>query len=401
MISSRISSNFLSSRVAQDIMQKQAELASVQEQISSGRRVNRPSDEPAYSARLVSIRESTAQLDQFNRNASAAESQLILEETALTGVSNSLNRIKELALSANSGAVDDYTRDAVNAEVKLRLDELYNFGNSRDSFGNFLFGGSNTQTPPFAKSDPVIYSGGDDTYNLAVSSGRKIQTSDSGKDVFMRLRDGNGSFSASSEATNTGTGIISQGQVTDPSLFDATPLRIDFTSQSTYDIYNDNTGVLVSASNTYAESSVININGTQTSISGAPSTGDVFRISPSENQDIFSTVSKFIDALERSPNTASESARMNQDINETINSLDNALDHINTIRASVGTRLTSLDTVRDENSNIKLQLERILSDVEDIDIAEAVTNLQESANSLELIQKSYARIEGLSLFNFM
>lgn len=401
MISSRVSSNFLSSRVAQDIMQKQAELASVQEQISSGKRVNRPSDEPAYSARLVSIRESTAQLDQFNRNASAAESQLILEETALTGVSNSLNRIKELALSANSGAVDDYTRDAVNAEVKLRLDELYNFGNSRDSFGNFLFGGSNTQTPPFAKSDPLIYSGGDDTYNLTVSAGRRIQTSDSGKDVFMRLRDGNGSFSTASEVANTGTGIIGQGQVTDPSLFEATPFRIDFTSQSTYDIYNDNTGVLVSTSNTYEESAVISINGTQTGISGTPKAGDVFKISPSANQDIFSTVSKFIDALERSPSTASESARMNQDINETINSLDNALDHINTIRASVGTRLTSLDTVRDENSNIKLQLERILSDVEDIDIAEAVTNLQESANTLELIQKSYSRIEGLSLFNFM
>ena len=401
MINSRISSSYLSTRVAQDIMQKQAELASVQEQISSGKRINRPSDEPAYSARLLSIRESISQLDQFNRNASAAESQLTLEETALSGVSNSLNRIKELALSANSGAVDDYTRAVVNAEVKLRLDELYDFGNARDSFGNYLFGGSTTQTPPFTKDALDIYSGGDDTYNLAVSSGRQIQTADSGKDVFMRLRDGNGSFTTSAEVANTGTGIISQGQVIDRASFDTTPFRVDFTSQSTYDIYNDDTGVLVSASNTYAESAVISINGTQTSINGTPMAGDVFKISPSANQDIFSTVSKFVDALERSPNTASESARMTQDINETLNNLDTALDHISTIRASVGTRLNSLDTVRDENSNIKFQLERILSEVEDIDIAEAVTNLQQSANSLEFIQQSYSRIEGLSLFNYL
>ncbi|MFT5895266.1 MAG: flagellar hook-associated protein 3 FlgL, partial [bacterium] len=134
---------------------------------------------------------------------------------------------------------------------------------------------------------------------------------------------------------------------------------------------------------------------------GAPVAGDIFRLSPSQNQDIFSTVSKFVDALERSPNSASQSARMAQDINTTINALDTALDHINTIRASVGTRLNSVDTVREENSNIKLQLERTLAGVEDIDIAEAVTNLQETANSLEILQKSYARIEGLSLFNYM
>lgn len=401
MITSRVPSNFLASRVAVDIVQKQKELATVQEQISTGKRVNRPSDEPAYSARLVGIREATSQLDQFNRNASAAEAQLVIEESALTGVSNSLNRIRELALSANSGAVDDYSRAAVNAEVKLRLDELYDFGNARDSFGNFLFGGSNTESPPFAKQDPVIYAGGDDTYNLAVSTSRTIQTADSGKDVFMRLRDGNGSFTTKIDTSNTGTGLIDQGLITDPTAFQAAEYRIDFTSASTYDIYNDDTGTLVSSANAYTESAPISFDGMQTSISGTPAAGDVFRVSPSTNQDIFSTVSKFIDALGRSPSNASESARMRQDINETLGNLDTALDHINTIRASVGTRLNTVDTVREENSNIKLQLERILADVEDIDIAEAVTNLQQSANSLELLQKSYTRVEGLSLFNYM
>lgn len=401
MISSRVPTSFLTSRIAVDIVQRQQELAKVQEQIATGNRINRPSDEPAYSARILGIRETTSQLDQFNRNASGAEAQLVLEETALSGVSDSLNRIRELALSANSGAVDDYTRAAVNSEVKLRLDELYSFGNARDSYGNYLFGGSNTETPPFAKQDPVIYSGGDDTSNLAVSIGRNIQTTDSGKDVFMRLRDGNGDFTATQDSANTGSGIISEGIVTDPTTFDSTAYRLDFTSQSTYDVYNEDTGTLISSANTYIDSSPINLNGMQTNISGEPVTGDTFRLSPSANQDIFSTVSKFVDALERSPNSVSDSARMTQDINTAISGLDTALDHINTIRASVGTRLNTIDTAIDSNSNIKLQLERILSDVEDIDIAEAVTNLQETANSLEILQKSYSRIEGLSLFNYL
>jgi flagellar hook-associated protein 3 FlgL len=401
MITSRIPSNFLASQVAIDIVQKQTDLARVQEQISTGKRVNRPSDEPAYSARILGLNEATSQLDQFNRNAASAEAQLILEETALSGVSNTLNRIRELALSANSGIVDDNSRATVNAEIKLRLDELYGFGNASDSFGNYLFGGSNAETQPFTKQNPVIYSGGDDTYDLSVGTGRKIQTTDSGKDVFMRLRDGNGSFTASPDTANTGTGIIYQGQVTDPSVFDATPYRLSFTSDTTFDVFNDDTGAVVSTSNTYSTATPINLNGMQTSISGSPVNGDVFRITPSANQDIFSTVSKFVEALERSPTTASGSARMTQDINDTINNLDTALDHINTVRASVGTRLNTIETVQEENSNIKLQLQRILADVEDIDIAEAVTNLQESANTLEILQKSYSRIEGLSLFNYM
>ena len=90
MISSRIPSNYLISQIATDIVQKQSDLAQIQEQISSGKKVNRPSDEPAYSARILSMREATEKLEQFDRNSSAAEAQLSLEEGALDGVVNNI-----------------------------------------------------------------------------------------------------------------------------------------------------------------------------------------------------------------------------------------------------------------------------------------------------------------------
>lgn len=401
MINSRMPSNLLVSRIATDIVQKQADLAKVQEQIASGKKVNRPSDSPAQAARILNMHEATSQLDQYQRNASTAESQLANEENILVGVSNNLNRIRELALGANSGIVEDSTREAINSEVRMRLDELYELANSKDSFGNYLFGGSNTQSAPFSRQVPVNYAGNDDSHELSIGLGRKIKTGDSGLDVFMRIRSGNGDFSVHADPGNTGTGIISQGSVTDPSLYNSTPYRLDFTSSTTFDIVNDDTGTVIQAGNTYGPASPIEFNGVKTSIGGSPSAGDSFRILPSRNQDLFTTLSNFSEALENSTNTSAERARMQQAVNETLINLDAGLEHINTTRARVGTRLNSIDTSRDENANMALQLERTLANIEDVDIAEAITDLQTQANTLEILQKSFSRIESLSLFNYM
>ena len=316
MITSRISSNILSSRIASDIVQKQNELAKVQGQISSGKRVSTPSDDPAQAGHIVKMHEAEKQLEQYQRNASSAESQLTLEESALTGTANILMNLRDLALRANNGLTDDYTRAAHNAEVKLSLDELYDVANARDSFGNYLFGGSNNQTPPFSASTPVTYNGTDDAQQLAIGLGRKIQSGDSGIDTFMRVP-------------------------------------------------------------------------------------NVAQASSGGSQDIFTTISKFVEALDSSPVSDAEKAAMQQSINDTIANLDSGLDHINTVRARVGTRLNSIDNSREENSNITLQIERTRAEIEDIDIAEAITNLQTQANSLEILQKTFTRIEGLSMFNYM
>lgn len=401
MINSRMPSNLMVSRIANDIVQKQYELADIQEKISTGKEINRPSDDPAQAARLLGMQEASSQLDQYQRNATIAESQLSLEENALVGVSNTLNRIRELALSSNSGATDDHTRSSISAEIKLSLSEIYDLANSRDSLGNYVFGGNNNQTAPFSGVEPVSYAGGDDVNQLSIGLGREMPSGDSGVDVFMRIRNGNGDFSVSANPTNTGTGIIAAGSVIDKALYDAVPYRIEFTAANTFDILNDDTGATLQAGATYTPGEPIEFNGIRSGISGTPNAGDQFTIAPSSNQDIFSTISKFVTALDASPTTPAGDAQLQQNVNDVLLNLDRGLDHINITRAKVGTRLASLDSSRDENAGIKLQLERSQAEVEDIDIAQAVTSLQNQANTLEIVQKSFARIENLSLFNFL
>ena len=401
MINTRVPSNLLVSRVATDIVKQQNSLAEIQEQISTGKKVNRPSDAPAESAHLLTMNETVSRLNQYNKNSSIAESQLSLEEGALVATTTALTRIRDLALRANSGQVNKGFREEINSEVKLKLAELFSTANSRDSFGNFLFSGSNIAQQPFKSGLPVVYSGSDDTAKMEISLGRTITTGDSGIDVFMRVRNGNGDFKTSADETNNGTGIISWGAVSDTSLYQGEKYTISFTSPTSYDVIDRASGAAIATAQPFQDDELIEFNGVTTRITGTPDTGDSFFVDPSGNQDIFSTISKLVNALDEEPFSESEQSRMRANIDDAMGEIDNALDHVNTIRASVGSRLSSIDASRDENSNIELQIERTKRSVEDVDIAEAVTQLQTRANSLEIIQASFARIEGLSLFNYM
>jgi len=401
MINSRVPSNLMISRIASDIVQKQNALANVQEQISSGKKVNRPSDAPAESAHLITMRETINQLGQFTKNTAIAESKLSLEEAALSGTTSALNRVRELTLRASSDIVGSSFREEINSEVKLIRDELFTLANSQDSFGNFLFGGSNIQQRPFSPGDPVEYAGSDETTKLEIALNRTIVTGDPGTDVFMRIRKGNGSFQVQADTTNTGTGTIERGSVSDPSVFDGGNYQIAFTGPNSYDVINSDSGAAIQTGQAFKAGKTIEINGMSTLIEGKPQAGDTFTLSPSQNTDVFSTISGLIDALDRTPTNAAQKSQMQADISSSLGEIDNAMAHINTMRARVGTRLSSIDSSREENANVALQIERTKTTVEDVDIADAVTRLQTQANSLEILQKTYTRVEGLSLFDYM
>ena len=401
MISTRAPTNLAVSNIATDIARQQNALTQYQEQISSGKQVNRPSDAPAESAHLLTMEQTQGALAQFDENGSLAQSQLALEEGAIAASTDTLNRIRELAIRANSGTFEGDDREVITQEISLALEELYSLANSQDSFGNYLFSGTNKETQPFYNGYPGEYSGNDDSSEVEIATGRSITTGNSGIDVFMRIRNGNGDFVTSENSTNTGTGRVSEGQVADYTEFDGGDYDITFTSPTTFDVTERGSGSVVLSSQTYKSGSEINVGGMALTISGDPDTGDIFALEPSVNQDVFSSVSNLIDALSSKPTTDAGRAINASDLQRSQGQLDNALDHLNTIRSSVGSRLNSIDISREENENLNLQLERTTSEIEDVDIADVVTRLQSQANSLEILQKSYTRIEGLSLFDFM
>ena len=397
----RISSKQIASRMAAEMMQRQVDISKSQEQIASGKRVNRPSDDPAVAGQLLGIEEASEQLEQFNRNSIAAESRLAMEETSIAAVSDTLMRLRELALTANSGPVDDATRSAIGAELRQRTDELYDIANSRDANGDYLFSGSNNNIQPFHRQVPVQYAGSDDANRLPIGLGRQIQLGDSGADVFQRVRNGNGTFQTSLSLSNTGTAIISEGGVTDLSALSNANYEIRFTSPTTFDITNTDTAVVIQSGSSYESGNAIDFEGLSINITGSANSGDAYVIRPSENQDIFSMVNDFTLAMQNSPVSATDKAKQQQDVNTILGNFDQALSHLNNKRSLVGARLNTLDSAKNENEAVNLQLNRIQAELEDADITETIIQLQTNINSLESLQKTFTRVENMSLFKFI
>ncbi|MGB5489853.1 MAG: hypothetical protein WBM76_03390, partial [Woeseiaceae bacterium] len=100
----------------------QAALDQTQRQISSGRRILTPSDDPLAAARAVEIRESIGRLEQFDRNANMANNRLFQEESSLGSVNNVLQRVRELALQANNATQNSESRQLIAIEMRQRLD---------------------------------------------------------------------------------------------------------------------------------------------------------------------------------------------------------------------------------------------------------------------------------------
>jgi flagellar hook-associated protein 3 FlgL len=397
----RISTNQIANSMTSQMMQRHIDIAKSQEEVSTGKRVNRPSDDPAVAGQLLGMQEATDTLEQYNRNSIAAESRLGLEETAIASVANTLMRLRDLALTANNGAVDSATRTAIGAELEQRTKELYDIANSRDANGDYLFSGSKSTSKPFSAGVPVQYNGSDEVNRIPIGLGREIQLGDSGSDVFTRIRNGNGIFIASLDPANTGSAIISTGELTDATTYTQSQYRISFTSPTTFDITNTDTGAAVQTGVTYESGNTIEFEGLSIDITGSANTGDAYVIRPSDNQDIFSMVNDFSLAMSNNPITTAEKAQQQQNVNSILSNIDQALSHLNDKRSLVGARLNTIDAAREENDAVNLQLNRTIADVEDADITNTIIQLQSNINSLEALQNTYSRVQSMSLFNFI
>jgi len=157
----------------------------------------------------------------------------------------------------------------------------------------------------------------------------------------------------------------------------------------------------IEASGAYADGAQIAFNGIQTTISGTPRTSDSFTVNPSRNQDMFTTLTNLAVALETGTNGSIGSAGLNNAINRVLVDIDQSLERVNQVRAKVGARLSAIDAQKSLNDNYKLQIESALSDLQDLDYAEAISRLNQQQIALQAAQQSYVRIMGLSLFNFI
>ncbi len=396
----RISTTALQQQAINAILNQQTELARTQLQVASGQRIINPSDDPVGSQRILGLEAALQRIDQYQDNADLVRMRLNLEENALAGASDLLQRARELVVQASNDTQNPETRRLLAAEVRQLSEALLNVANSQNGEGEYIFAGYQTGTQPFARSaSGVEYFGDQGQRLLQVSDSLQIADGNSGAEVFQQIRTGNGTFTTAVTDTNTGSGLIIPGAVVDPTAYDGGEYTIEFTSATTYDVLDATSAVIQSG--VYTEGEAIVVNGVQVSITGTPDTNDTFSISPSRFQDMFTSLDNIASALELGGQTDALRAQIRSELNNGLNNLDRMLERIVQVRTEVGTRATTLDSQEGANQELKLQLQSTLSDIRDLDYADAIGRLNLQLTGLQAAQQSFARVQGLSLFNFL
>lgn len=399
----RISSNTIYDSNVAAVNQQQARLAQTQQQIASGRRISTASDDPVAAARALEISQSDATNTQYASNRDSARNTLTLAESTLQAVTSLIQDVHDSTLAAGNGSLTSSNRKTIATDLTARLQELVGLANSTDGLGNYLFAGFQDRTKPFVDTATGVgYFGDDGQHLVQVAANRQMASSDSGADVFMRIKNGNGTFATQATATNTGTGVISSGSVTNPAaLVVGNSYSIVFSvaaGVTSYTVTGAPTALAPAMAGVpYVSGQAISFDGMQLDIKGVPANGDTFTVAPSTNESVFKTISDLINAL----NAPVIGANLTNSVNRGLNNLDNALNNVLTTRATLGLRLNELDALQTAGVDMGLQFKQTLSNLQDVNYTQAASDLARQQTNLQAALLSFSKVSGLSLFNYL
>jgi len=168
---------------------------------------------------------------------------------------------------------------------------------------------------------------------------------------------------------------------------------------TTFEVTNVTGIALPGGDHAYTSGEAISFGGLQFAIKGAPANGDTFTVQPSRHESLFATISNFITALETPASGATGNAKLTNSMNSTLQNLDHALTNVLGTRAAAGARLQEIDALQQAGEDTAVQYQQSLSRLQDLDFAQAISDLTRQQALLEAAQQSFIRISGLSLFN--
>lgn len=171
------------------IQRNYGDVTRTQEQITTGKKILTPSDDPVGAVRLMQLEKEQGLLDQYNGNLTAAKNSLTQEESALRSINNVMQRVREIAVSAGNGALSQVERNSLGVELREREEELMGLMNSKNARGEYLFGGFQGKTQPYVLGADGNYSyvGDEGQRKVQIASSQELAITDNGKQIFDRV----------------------------------------------------------------------------------------------------------------------------------------------------------------------------------------------------------------------
>ncbi len=165
------------------------ELNKTRLQLSTGQRIVTPADDPAGAARALGLNQAQSRTEQFQDNIGVLNSSLQVEETALDGIVNILQRVRELSIQGNNDTYDAEQRAAIALEIEQSFEAITGLANSTNGNGEFLFSGFDSRNQPFVNNAGSIeYKGDEGQQFIQISATRQVASGDNGFDTFMNIK---------------------------------------------------------------------------------------------------------------------------------------------------------------------------------------------------------------------
>ncbi|KGX93950.1 flagellar hook-associated protein FlgL [Pontibacillus halophilus JSM 076056 = DSM 19796] len=201
----RVTQNMLSNNMLRNISNSYETMGKYQEQLSTGKKLTKPSDDPVSAVKGMSYRAQLTEIEQYERNMNEVHTWTENTDAALDETTGALQRLRELAVQASNGTYEEGQLKNIGAEVSQLKDHLEDLANTEVN-GKYLFNGSDTKNQPVdTGATPSKYPNNTDEVRIEVSKGIKVDVNVKGESIFSeKLFDDLDKFINNLNGTGTG-----------------------------------------------------------------------------------------------------------------------------------------------------------------------------------------------------
>ncbi len=406
----RISTNQLYDRSIQSVLDNQADLSDIQQQLASGKKLLRPSDDPVGAATVIRLTEEIELIEQYKKNSNLLTNGLEQEETVLSSINSAVNRARVLMVQSGNGIIGVNDRKAIGIEIAQIRDQVFDLMNSRNPAGEYIFAGFQSGSPAFnynpsATGNKYSFAGDQGQNKIQISDTVSLAINNSGQDVFenvlARLK---ANISGSAGATDISLKVQGQSafDIFHKANYDATApanneYQVSVISATQAQVTNVGTGAVLDTID-FSSGDALLYKGLELEFTGGPGDSVNFRLEPPEKKNIAETLNDFVNVLN---NEGVSDVNFSEAITDVLTGVDNALTNINNAMSSIGGKLNVTDSVFASNLDLEISNKSARSNIEEVDYAEAVSELSRQETALEAAQATFARVTGTSLFDFI
>lgn len=411
----RISSANGYDNALRNLSNRQSSLSTLQENLTTGKKVVRASDDPTGAALAERAMNRISRIQTDQRALESQRNSIVAAESTLGDVVDALQNFRELVVTAGNAVQGPNERRAIATQLSGLRDQIFALANRNDSNGLPLFGALGSALAPFVgpQATPPDY-----TFNgqpgQTASSDVSIPFALDGDGAFMNqaARDGIYNVTTSTIPANrslqtNAVSVSASGAVTGLAyrlnITGVDTTTVPGTTTVTYDITEDPSGaatVLSSVSASYPSNApgsivVTGMPGLSLTLTGTPAVGDTVTIDPSAS--LFSVLD---DAIAGIGNAANGNAA-GQAVRQALGNVDFGMGRVSAVRGQAGDLLNRADRIGNNQEKRSIQLEGDRSRAEDLDMTKGISDFQNQQTGYQAALQSYAQIQRLSLFNYI